>query len=140
MILTEMVHDARIIPFRSTHAPPEMRKWLGDSIARWEGDTLVVETTNFNDKTRFRGSSGKDLKVTERFSRQADHSILYRFTIDDPTTWPRPWTGEYTWAAAKPDDQLYEYACHEGNYAMEGIMKGARLLEAEAAEAAKQAR
>ena len=140
MILTEMVHDARIIPFRSTHAPPTVRKWMGDSIARWEGDTLVIETTNFNDKTRFRGSSGDHLKVTERFSRLPDNTILYRFTIEDPTTWPRPWTGEYTWAAAKPGDQLYEYACHEGNYAMEGIMKGARLLEAEAAEASKQAR
>jgi hypothetical protein len=139
MILTEMVHDARIIPFRSTHAPPTVRKWMGDSIARWEGDTLVVETTNFNDKTRFRGSSGDHLKVTERFSRLPGNTILYRFTIEDPTTWPKPWTGEYTWAAAKPGDQLYEYACHEGNYAMEGIMKGARLLEAEAAEAAKQA-
>jgi hypothetical protein len=135
MILTEMVHDARIIPFRSTHAPPHIRKWLGDSIARWEGDTLVVETTNFNDKTRFRGSS-ESLKVTERFSL-ADNSILYRFTIEDPTTWPRPWTGEYSWAPARPGDQLYEYACHEGNYAMEGIMKGARLLEEEAAETAR---
>jgi hypothetical protein len=111
---------------------------MGDSIARWEGDTLVVETTNFNDKTRFRGSS-VDMKVTERFSRLPDNTLLYRFTIEDPTTWPKPWTAEYSWAAAKPDDQLYEYACHEGNYAMEGIMKGARLLEAEAAEAAKQA-
>jgi hypothetical protein len=137
MILTEMVHDARIIPFKSAHAPQTVRKWMGDSIARWEGDTLVVETTNFNDRTRFRGSS-VDLKVTERFSRLPDATILYRFTIEDPTTWPRPWTGEYTWAAAKLDDQLYEYACHEGNYAMEGIMKGARLLEAEAAEAARQ--
>ena len=138
MILSEMVHDARIIPFRTTHRPRSIRNWLGDSIARWEGDTLVVETTNFNDRTRFRGSS-ENLKVTERFNRLADNTILYRFTIDDPTTWPKPWTGEYTWAAAKPDDQLYEYACHEGNYAMEGIMKGARLLETEADEAAKQA-
>jgi hypothetical protein len=137
MILSEMVHDARIIPFRTTHAPQSIRKWFGDSIARWEGDTLVIETTNFNDKTRFRGSS-ENMKVTERINRVDDRTILYRFTIDDPTTWPRPWTGEYTWAAAKPDDQLYEYACHEGNYAMEGIMKGARLLEAEAADAAKQ--
>jgi hypothetical protein len=138
MILTEMVHDARIIPFKSEHAPPSIRKWLGDSIARWEGDTLVVETTNFTDKTRFRGSS-EHLKVIERFNRVDDKTLLYRFTIDDPTTWPRPWTAEYTWPIAKADDRLYEYACHEGNYAMEGIMKGARLLEAEAAEAAKQA-
>ena len=107
MILTEMVHDARIIPFKSTHAPQGIRKWLGDSIARWEGDTLVIETTNFNDKTRFRGSS-ENLKVTERISRVDDKTMLYRFTIDDPTTWPRSWTGEYSWATAKPDDQLYQ--------------------------------
>jgi hypothetical protein len=138
VILSEMVHDARVIPFKSTHAPPSIRNWFGDSIARWEGDTLVIETTNFNDKTRFRGSS-ENLKVTERFNRVDGRTMLYRFTIEDPTTWPRPWTAEYSWAAANPGDQLYEYACHEGNYAMEGIMKGARLLEAEAAEAAKQA-
>jgi hypothetical protein len=132
MILTEMVHDARIIPFTSEHAPGVVRNWLGDSIARWDGDTLVVETTNFNEKTRFRGSSDQ-LKVTERFNRVDGKTLLYRFTVEDPATWARPWTGEYTWAMAEPDDQLYEYACHEGNYAMEGIMKGARLLEAEAA-------
>jgi hypothetical protein len=125
-----MVHDARIIPFTTTHAPPHMRKWLGDSIARWEGDTLVIETTNFTDKTRFRGSSDK-LKVTERFNRVDDKTLLYRFTVEDPTTWPRPWTGEYTWALAGPDEHLYEYACHEGNYAFEGIMKGERLLDSE---------
>ena len=133
MILTEMVHDVRIIHLnRSTHPPAGIRNWFGDSIGRWEGDTLVVETTNFNDKTRFRGSS-ENLKVTERFSRTPEGTLLYRFTIEDPTTWDRPWTGEYTWAVAKPDDQLYEYACHEGNYAMVGIMKGARILEDEAA-------
>ena len=132
MILTEMVHDVRIIPFKTTHAPDSIRNWFGDSIARWDGDTLVVETTNFNDKTRFRGSSDK-LKVTERFNRVDDKTLLYRFTIEDPLTWARPWTGEYTWAYAKPDDQLYEYACHEGNYAMVGIMKGARILEDEEA-------
>jgi hypothetical protein len=133
MILTEMVHDVRIIYLnRSAHAPQTIRNWFGDSIARWEGDTLVVETTNFNDKTRFRGSSDK-LKVTERFNRVDDKTLLYRFTIEDPTTWAKPWTGEYTWAAGKRGDQLYEYACHEGNYAMTGIMKGARILEDEEA-------
>jgi hypothetical protein len=132
VILVEMVHDARIIPFRTTHAPDHIRKWMGDSIARWEGDTLVVETTNFTDKTRFRGSSDK-LKVVERFNRTADGALLYRFTVEDPTTWSRPWTGEYTWAPARSDDHLYEYACHEGNYAFEGIMKGERLLDEERA-------
>jgi hypothetical protein len=132
MILVEMVHDARIIPFRTTHAPDGIRKWMGDSSARWDGDTLVVETTNFNDKTRFRGSSDK-LKVVERFNRVDDRTLLYRFTVEDPTTWPRPWTGEYSWALARPDDHLYEYACHEGNYSFEGIMKGERLLDEERA-------
>ena len=132
VILVEMVHDARIIPFKTTHAPDHIRKWMGDSIARWEGDTLVVETTNFTDKTRFRGAS-EQLKVTERFNRADDGTLLYRFTVEDPSTWARPWTGEYSWAAAKPDDHLYEYACHEGNYAFEGIMKGERLLDEERA-------
>jgi len=133
MILTEMVHDVRIISLnRTKHSPDTLRNWFGDSIARWEGDTLVVETTNFNDKTRFRGSS-ENLKVTERFNRVDDKTLLYRFTIEDPSTWAQPWTGEYTWAGSKPGDQLYEYACHEGNYAMVGIMKGARILEDEEA-------
>jgi hypothetical protein len=132
VILVEMVHDARVIPFKTTHAPENIRKWMGDSIARWEGDTLVVETTNFTDKTRFRGASEK-LKVTERFNRVDNGTLQYRFTVEDPSTWARPWTGEYSWAAAKSDDHLYEYACHEGNYAFEGIMKGERLLDDERA-------
>jgi hypothetical protein len=133
MILTEMVHDVRIVYLnRTTHRPQNIRSWFGDSIGRWEGDTLVVETTNFNDKTRFRGAS-EQLKVTERFTRVDDKTLLYRFTIEDPATWEKPWTGEYTWAHGKPSDQLYEYACHEGNYAMVGIMKGARILEEEEA-------
>ena len=133
MNLTEMVHDVRIVYLnRTTHRPQNIRSWFGDSIGRWEGDTLVVETTNFNDKTRFRGAS-EQLKVTERFTRVDDKTLLYRFTIEDPATWDKPWTGEYTWAHGKPSDQLYEYACHEGNYAMVGIMKGARILEEEEA-------
>jgi hypothetical protein len=133
-ILNEMVHDARIIPFRSQHAPAHIKKWFGDSIARWEGDTLVVETTNFTDKTRFRGSS-ENLKITERFTRVDAKTLLYRFTVEDPATWARPWSGEYSWPIAEADDRLYEYACHEHNYAMGDIMRGERLLEAEAAAA-----
>ncbi|HYM25655.1 MAG TPA: hypothetical protein VEU08_20690 [Vicinamibacterales bacterium] len=128
MILTEMVHDARIVRMNAQHAPPTVRKWLGDSIGHWEGDTLVVETTNFTDKTRFRGSS-PDLKVTERFTRVSKDVLLYRFTIDDPQTWTRPWTAEYTWPATK--DLLYEYACQEGNYALGNILRGARVKEKE---------
>jgi hypothetical protein len=104
---------------------------LGDSIGRWDGDTLVVDTTNFSDKTRFRGST-TDLHIVERFSRIDAKTLRYRFTIEDPNTWEKPWTGEYTWPAT--DDHVYEYACHEGNYALQNILKGARLKEAEDAQ------
>jgi hypothetical protein len=130
MILYEMVHDVRIIPLNATHRPSTMRFWLGDSIGRWEGDTLVVETTNFTDKTRFRGSS-PDMKVTERFTRTEDGQIVYRFTIDDPKTWAVTWTGEYPWV--RSNERIYEYACHEGNYALEHIMRGARYQDKVAA-------
>jgi hypothetical protein len=130
MILNEMVHDARIIRIGGSHPPSYIKKWMGDSIGRWEGDTLVVETTNFTNKTQFRGS-GENLKVIERFTRTDDNTILYRFTVEDPTTWDRPWTGEYTWLTTI--EPLYEYACHEGNYALEGVLRGARLLDREAA-------
>jgi hypothetical protein len=116
-----------------THLPPTVRKWMGDSIGRWEGDTLVVDTTNFTDKTRFRGSSDQ-LHVVERFSRMDGKTLLYRFTVEDPSTWTQSWTGEYTWPAT--DDQMYEYACHEANYALGNILRGARQRDAE--EAAKK--
>jgi len=132
MILVEMVHDVRIIRLKGGHLPANVRKWMGDSVGRWEGDTLVVETTNFTNKTRFRGSS-ENLKVVERFRRTEAGTILYNFTVVDPDTWATPWTGEYPWV--KSDDHIYEYACHEGNYAMGDIMRGARLLEAEEAAA-----
>jgi hypothetical protein len=128
MILTEMVHDARVVRMGAQHLPKTIRKWMGDSVGHWEGDTLVVDTTNFTDKTRFRGS-GENLHVVERFSRIDADTLLYRFTIDDPTTWAQPWTGEYTWPATK--ELLYEYACHEANYALGNILRGARLKEAE---------
>jgi hypothetical protein len=120
----------RIIRIGGTHPPAYVKKWLGDSIGRWEGDTLVVETTNFTDKTQFRGS-GEDLRVVERFTRTSDTTLLYRFTVEDPSTWERPWTGEYPWVAS--DEAIYEYACHEGNYSFTGILRGARLAESEAA-------
>jgi hypothetical protein len=134
MILTEMVHDVRVVRMNEQHLPKNIRLWLGDSIGHWEGDTLVVETTNFTDQTRFRGSS-PDMKVTERFTRTGEHTLLYRFTIDDPATWTQPWTGEYTWPEA--DGHIYEYACHEGNYAMKDILNGARVREKEEAAAHK---
>jgi len=129
MILTEMDHDARIVRMNAQHLPATIRKWMGDSVGRWEGDTLVVDTTNFSDKTRFRGSS-EQLHVVERFSRVDAKSLLYRFTVDDPTTWVRSWTGEAVWPVT--EDHLYEYACHEANYALGDILRGARLRETEA--------
>src|SRR5438034_9738532 len=108
MILTEMVHDARIIRMNAQHAPKNVRKWLGDSVGHWDGDTLVVDTTNFTDKTRFRGSTD-NLHVIERFIRMDAGTLRYQFTIDDPATWTKPWTGEYAWPMT--DSRIYEYAC-----------------------------
>jgi hypothetical protein len=127
MILTEMVHDARIVRMNAEHLPKAVTKWMGDSIGRWEGDTLVVDTTNFSEKTRFRGST-PNLHIVERFTRTDAKNLLYRFTIEDSETWTAPWTGEYTWPVT--DELLYEYACHEGNYALGNILRGARLKEA----------
>jgi hypothetical protein len=129
MILTEMVHDARIVRMNTEHLPKTIRKWMGDSVGHWEGDTLVVDTTNFNDKTRFRGAT-ENMHVVERFTRVAPNALLYRFTIEDPDTWARPWTGEFTWPAT--NEHIYEYACHESNYALEDILRGARLRDREA--------
>jgi hypothetical protein len=126
MILVEEIHDARIIRMNAKHAPDNIRQWLGDSIGHWEGDTLVVETTNFTDQTHFRGSS-KDLKVTERFTRVDASNIVYKATMEDPSTWTKPWTVELPFVASK--GPIYEYACHEGNYAIEDILGGARRIE-----------
>jgi hypothetical protein len=128
MIVVEMVHDVRIIRMNAKHAPPTVRQWLGDSVGHWEGDTLVVDTTNFTDKTRFRGTS-EDLHVIERFQRADANTILYRATIDDPTTYTKQWTMEFPFVATR--GPVYEYACHEGNYAMPDILGGARKQEAE---------
>ncbi|MCH7748219.1 MAG: hypothetical protein E2P06_00550 [Acidobacteria bacterium] len=128
VILVEMVHDARIVRMNAEHDPPEIQKWLGDSIGWWEGDTLVVETTNFRDRPAYAQGS-KNMKVTERFSRMDADTLLYNFTVEDPTVWSAPFTGEYAWP--RSDNKVFEYACHEANYALEGIMHGARLLEAD---------
>jgi hypothetical protein len=128
MILVEMVHDVRVIRMNAQHAPKSIQKWLGDSIGHWDGDTLVVETTNFNPLNRFRGSS-ENLKVIEHFKRVDASTILYRATVDDPAAYSKPWTLEYPFiATAGP---VYEYACHEGNYAMQDILGGARKQEAD---------
>jgi len=135
VILNEMVHDTRVIRMNAQHLPPSMRRWMGDSVARWEGDTLVVDTTNFTEKTRFRGATA-DLHVVERFSRLGDKSLLYRFTVEDPATWTRPWTGEYVWPVT--DEHLYEYACHEANYALGDILSGARQREQAATNSSRK--
>jgi hypothetical protein len=128
MILVEMVHDIRVIRINGTHEPASVRQLLGDSVGRWEGDTLVVDTTNFTGRTRFRGSS-ENLHVIERFRRTDANTILYRATVEDPATYSKAWTLEYPFlATAGP---VYEYACHEGNYAMPDILGGARKLESE---------
>ena len=129
MILSEMVHDARIIRIGGEHAPPTVRKWMGDSIGHWEGDTLVVETTNFRNQTGLSGGT-ESLRVVERFRRLDDDSLHYSFTVHDPAVWKEPWSGEYPWPAT--DGNVYEYACHEANYALGNIMRGARILEADA--------
>ncbi len=129
MILIEMVHDARIIRLNAEHDPPEIRKWLGDSVGRWEGDTLVVDTTNFTDQPALGGAS-RNLHVVERFTRVDADTLRYQFTVEDPTVWSAPWSGEYIWPASS--ERVYEYACHEANYSFSGILRGARILEAEA--------
>ena len=128
LILAEEIHDIRIVRMNAQHLPPEIRRWFGDSVGHWEGDTLVVETTNFSDQTHFRGSS-KDLKVTERFTRVDANNIVYKATIEDSSTWTKPWTVELPFVAAP--GPIYEYACHEGNYALADILAGARKAEAE---------
>ena len=123
-----MVHDARIIRLNSGHAPDVNRKWLGYSIGWWEGDTLVVETKNFKERTGLYGGD-ENLHLVERFQKFDNGNLLYNFTVTDPTIWKRPWSGEYIWKAS--EDKVYEYACHEGNYAMGNILRGARILESE---------
>jgi hypothetical protein len=133
-IEVEMIHDVRIVRLNGTHRTDGVRPYLGDSIGHYEGDTLVVETTNMPELQNLYGS-WKNLKITERFTRDAKDRILYQFTIDDPTIWAKPWGGEYEFAAL--DGRLYEYACAEGNHGLEGILAGARQQDA-AEEAAKQ--
>ena len=128
IILNEMNHDARVVRMNAEHLPAENRSWLGDSVGHWEGDTLVVSTRNFRDEPALFMASG-DLQVTERFSRIDENTLRYEFTVDDPN-WAEPWSGEYPWPASA--DKVYEYACHEGNYALGGILRGARILEEEA--------
>jgi hypothetical protein len=136
VVLSEMIHDYRVIPTDgSPHLPPAFRSWTGDSRGHWEGKTLVVDTTNFNGKVHFRGSD-ENLHVVERFTRVKPDEILYQFQIDDPTAFTKPWGGEVPMTPTK--GPIYEYACHEGNYAMAGILSAARAEERKAEQAAKK--
>jgi len=139
VIHTEMISHARVIPLTAeagdAHGPPALHPLFGDSIGRWEGDALVIETTNFHpwhgwqDHPAYLSGTAR---VTERFTRVAPGELLYAFTVDDPVFYAQPWSGEMTWW--NDGERLYEYACHEGNYAMAGILKGARVQEAKGAE------
>ena len=125
LIMAEMVHDARIIKIGDGPRLPEhIRPWMGDSWGHWEGDVLVVETTNIHPLHQY---SSAEMKVTERFSRMSEDAVLYEFTIDDPSTYTEPWGGQVPMMAL--NDRLYEYACHEGNYALSNILSGARYQE-----------
>jgi hypothetical protein len=128
----EIDHDTRVIPTDGRpHLPQNIRLLQGDSVGHWEGDTLVIDTTNFTSRTAFRGSS-ENLHLVERFSRAADDTLIYRFTVEDPTTWAKPWTAELPWTKTK--GPVYEYACHEGNTMISTILHGARVAEEEAAK------
>jgi hypothetical protein len=129
-ILVEMIHDVRIVRLNAQHSP--VRVWYGDSIGHYEGDTLVVETTNYNPNGNIFGGSA-DMIVTERFTRVGPKRLRYEFKVVDPTVWASPWGGEYEFSPSK--GPVYEYACHEGNYALPDILAGARHAEAEAAKA-----
>jgi hypothetical protein len=126
-IVVEMIHDPRIIPLDGRpHIGKTIRQMVGDSRGRWEGDTLVVDTTNFTDRTNFRGS-GENLHIVERFTRVDEDTLLYHFTVDDPTTWVRSWSAEIP--MKKIVGPVFEYACHEGNYGIAAILSGARAEE-----------
>jgi hypothetical protein len=140
-IMVEMIHDVRIVRIGGKHRNDGVRQWMGDAVGRYEGNTLVVETVNYHPEQQFYGASEK-LKVTERFTRAAGDRLLYQFSVEDPLVWDAPWGGEYEMSASPG---IYEYACHEGNHGLYGILAGARAEERraekkkqEAAERAKQ--
>jgi hypothetical protein len=140
VIVVEMNHDARIVRLGGTHLPADIRPWMGDSIGHWEGDTLVVETTNLNPGQAFTADIrhriylAPESKVTERFTRISANDILYEFKVEEPHAYTQTWRGEIPMHATK--GPMYEYACHEGNYALADILAGARQQEKEAAQAA----
>jgi hypothetical protein len=129
-VMVEMIHDVRMIPTDGRpHLPSSVRQWMGDPRGHWEGDTLVVDTTNFTDKTAFRGS-GPNLHLTERFTLTDPNTLLYEFTVDDPSSFTRQWTAQVP--MVRGEGAIFEYACHEGNYAMTDMLSGARADEKKA--------
>jgi hypothetical protein len=127
VLLTEMIHSARIVPIDGRqHLPGSLPQWRGSSRGRWEGRTLVIETRNFRGETNVRGSSA-NMHLIERFTRVDADTLLYEFTVTDPTTWTRPWTASVP--MRKAPGPMYEYACHEDNYAIRGVLSGARAQE-----------
>jgi hypothetical protein len=134
-IVQEMIHDTRIIPTDGrAHAPDAIRQFFGESVGHWEGDTLVVDTTNFNDMPAVGRGASRNLHVVEKFTKTGPETVLYQFTVSDPSTWEKSWSGEYP--IGKIDGALYEYACQEANYGMANILSGARAEEKRAAAAA----
>ena len=130
VVIQAEMGDARVIPTDGRdHVSGDLRQWNGNSVGRWEGDTLVIETTGFREETAWRGSS-TSLKVTERLRRVSDEVVEYGFTVDDPETWAQPWSGVYP--LTEIEGPLFEYACHEGNYGMANILSGQRAEEAAA--------
>ena len=129
MILVEMVHDARIIRIDKGSLPENHQRWLGDSVGHWEGNTLVVTTSKFNPSQRFRNSS-ENFKIIKRFTRVGEDRINYEFTVHDPDTWVEEWSAQIP--MNRTDEKMYEYACHEGNYSLPGVLAGARRDEATA--------
>jgi hypothetical protein len=135
-ISMEMIHDARIIPLDDRpHASSAIRSRLGNSRGHWEGSTLVVETTNFTPVGQLSASTGEQLRLIERFTRENAETLRYEFTVEDPTTWTQPWTAAIYWTPAPGTGLMYEVACHEGNYAVVNTLQGARVQEAAAADA-----
>ena len=133
VIEAEMIHNARVIPTDGRpHISPQLRQWLGDSVGHWEGNTLVIDTTNYTNLSPFAGA--ENLHVVERLSRTGEDSILYQFTVEDPGMWTQPWSGELV--MSKLNEQMYEYACHEANYGLMNTLRGARVADEEAAKKA----
>ncbi|MFK7863883.1 MAG: hypothetical protein AB8B95_06595 [Pseudohongiellaceae bacterium] len=131
LIYAEMMHDARIVRLEGQHRPSHMVQWMGDSVGRWEGDTLIVTTKNMHPQQSHYGSS-ENLTVTETFRRTGENDIVYGFTMDDPQVYSQPWTAQMQLHQRPLGEQIYEYACHEGNYALTGILAGARVQERDA--------